>query len=1144
MRALHNSRGSRYRLPYGAVPQGGAVTLTVDVWDDPGTQATIRTWVDGTGEAFYPMELVEKGDDGRLTFGGEVPADELGIVWYSFLLEGSDGSVRYYGAREGRTGGVGQMYDYMPPSFQITVYKPREVTPDWYKEGMVYQIFPDRYRRGADWRERTEEALSQDRSGVPRVLVEDWDTPPSYQRDDSGHIKVWEFYGGTLEGVREDLDRIREMGFTAIYLNPIFEAQSNHRYDTGDYMRIDPMLGDEEGFRRLCDEAREKGISIILDGVFNHTGVDSRYFNKYGNYDSVGAWQSADSPYRPWYLMHEDGTYTCWWGVDDLPDTDKANPEWQEFVYGDDGVVAHWLRAGARGWRLDVADELNDPFIAGIKAAEDRVAPDALLLGEVWEDASNKQAYGELRHYLCGEELDSAMNYPFREALLHYLLGEWGAEEMAERMATLKENYPPEAFYATLNLLGSHDRTRLFTILGGAPDKDSLTDEQRRDYRLSDGQRGLAKGRLWLAALVQMCSPGVPCVYYGDEAGVEGYTDPYNRAPYPWGNEDPDAKTIYRNAMDLRRRLPILVDGGFEPFSLGPDVYGFWRTPADGEGTERVCVLVNRSLSDVHEARLPAVAPVCDDLVSGVAPAREGDEVVVRLPQLGSAVLYFHEPSELVKPMERGLGVFAHITSLPREEGPGTFGPEAYDFVDWLARCHQRYWQVLPLNPTDAFGSPYAGFSAFAGNTALVDRRGKSFEELFEAWEAKGTEGLPEGLAGRSRSVAETFTKQAFDAFCDKNGAWLWPVACFLAVRDAEAAGDIEVDPGVVVDEDGEPVLDEDGKEQPRPLASVQWQEWPEPYRTYSAALLEDKVLAERVRFHAFNQWLFEVQWDGIHRYANGRGVSVIGDMPMYVSEDSSDTWSRPEVFNLGADGRKKESAGVPPDALAPEGQLWGNPTYNWTYLADHGFDWWIERLRRAFELYDYVRLDHFVGFQNYYSVPAGKKATEGRWIAGPGLALFERATKEFGPLPMVAEDLGTITPAIRGLVAQCGFPGMDVLEFDGGDLRRGHTPVPGKVVYTSTHDTDTLLGFMTEAYGIGDANEARTASEQVMADALKSDAAVVMMPLQDVMGLGTEARMNVPGKAEGNWRWQAKADDLSYSEPLLRLLTEESRRV
>ena len=446
--------------------------------------------------------------------------------------------------------------------------------------------------------------------------------------------------------------------------------------------------------------------------------------------------------------------------------------------------------------------------------------------------------------------------------------------------------------------------------------------------------------------------------------------------------------------------------------------------------------------------------------------------------------------------------------------------------MDWLERCHQGYWQVLPVNPTDSFGSPYAGLSAFAGNTALVDGCGRTLEGLWEAWEAKGVAGLPAGLAGRGRVDERVFTEARLSAFSEANADWLDPYCAFMAVRDAVAAGEVAVDA-------------DDGV----PLESVAWQDWPARYREYSPALLDDPVLAGRVGFHRFCQWVFQEQWDGLKAYANDCGVSLIGDMPMYVSEDSADTWANREVFNLGEDGRKDESAGVPPDAFAPEGQLWGNPTYDWGRLADDGYGWWVERLRRAFGLYDYVRLDHFVGFENYYSVPAGKKATEGRWLPGPGKALFERAAEVFGPLPVIAEDLGTITPAIRGLVAQCGFPGMDVLEFADADLRGGYAPTPGKVAYTSTHDTDTLLGFVRSAYGIADDNEALTVAERIMADALRSDTRVVMMPLQDVMGLGTEARMNVPGQAEGNWRWQADAEGLASAEPLLRLLTEESGR-
>ena len=295
-------------------------------------------------------------------------------------------------------------------------------------------------------------------------MVDDWSTPPAYDKDENGRIKRWDFYGGTLEGVREKLRYLKDLGVTVIYLNPIFEAASNHRYDTGDYMAIDPMLGDEESFRRLCVDAEEMGISVILDGVFNHTGCDSRYFNKYGNYpDSVGAYQSTDSVYRSWYTFHDDGTYDSWWGVDDLPAINENDPSYHEFICGREGVVRRWLRDGARGWRLDVADELPDSFIADIKHAVLAEKPDGLLIGEVWEDASNKTAYGSLRQYFEGSELDGTMNYPLREGLLAFMRNEIGAQELTRRLEQLGENYPVQALYSELNRLGGHDRERLVT---------------------------------------------------------------------------------------------------------------------------------------------------------------------------------------------------------------------------------------------------------------------------------------------------------------------------------------------------------------------------------------------------------------------------------------------------------------------------------------------------------------------------------------------------------------------------------------------------------------------------------------------------------------------------------------------------------
>ena len=401
MKLIHNSRRSEYRVPFGAVVAGTTVHLTLRVEDADASflVGEVRTWVDERGEELIPMALGENN-----TLVADIPCPETCILWYSFRVTCTDGSQLNVGAREGSTGGEAVTYMGRTdvPSFQITVYKHRKTRPAWYERGIVYQIFPDRYARDKRWLERAQAVVDKPRKGPGKHLVMDWDKPPVYERNEDKSIKSWDFYGGSLEGIRQDLPRLHAMGVTAIYLNPIFEAQSNHRYDTGDYLRIDPMLGTEEDFRRLAASARELGISLILDGVFNHTGDDSLYFNRFGNYPGTGAWQSEDSPWRDAYCWNEDGTYSSWWGIENMPDLNEKSDRVRELLLGENGVVRTWLRAGARGWRLDVADELSDELIEDIKTAVLEERPDGLLLGEVWEDASNKLAYGKLQQVPAG----------------------------------------------------------------------------------------------------------------------------------------------------------------------------------------------------------------------------------------------------------------------------------------------------------------------------------------------------------------------------------------------------------------------------------------------------------------------------------------------------------------------------------------------------------------------------------------------------------------------------------------------------------------------------------------------------------------------------------------------------------------------
>ena len=1143
MRAKHVTFDRAYRTPFGALPLGESATLSIDVWDEPEASAELHLWVEdeaeenGGHEKLVPMERSsEPAPDGGVRFTVSYTPKRADVLWYSFNVTAANGDIWRYGAREGSQIGEGAFAYGVPPSFQITVYdRKREVLPTWYKDAIVYQIFPDRFARDDDWRERAEKALAVPHEGIPRRIVDDWNTYPNYDRRPNGDIGSWDMYGGSLEGIRGKLDYLESMGITALYLNPIFMAQSNHRYDTADYLQIDPMLGTKEDFERLCADAAKHGISIILDGVFNHTGRDSRYFNYFGNYPEKGAYQGEDLPYRNWYNFKEDGTYGGWWGNPDLPEVNENDAAYREFICGENGVVRSWLRAGARGWRLDVADELPDDFICDIKAAALAEKPDALLIGEVWEDATNKHAYGKLRKYFQGDELDGTMNYPLRHAILDFLTLRTTAGECVDLMEQLCENYPAEPYLSCLTLLGSHDRIRLLTILGDSPHRSSLSEDERYSYRLPEDKKSLAVSRLWVATLLQMTLPGVPCVYYGDEAGLEGYADPYCRAPYPWDDVDVNCRTIYRNAIAIRKAASPLANGSFKPFAVGDDVLGFWRIGGNADDDTVCCILANRSLSNSHVVSVPVCGEVADDIVSGrevkIVDAQRGTANSAAVPTrcdndpdhdaevflwpLGTAVIYFHDKKRLQAPMDHAMGVVAHITSVPNEvddlttpvEGdkvnrPGTLGEPAKRFVDYLAAAGQRYWQVLPVNPTDEFGSPYAGLSAFAGNPMLVEG-------------LAGSEGIDgEGLA----ELAARPDTSEYLAFVEKNRSWLIPYATFRAIKAQR-------------------------EEQA-------WQTWPEELREYSPELSELPELAERIHLECQTPWEVQRQWDELHEYAASKGVKLIGDLPMYVSADSSDVWSERELFCLDETGKPNKLAGAPPDPFAAEGQLWGNPTYDWSHMRATGYDWWMRRLGRMFELYDFVRLDHFLGFSSYYVIPQGKGAVDGAWHFGPGIEMFRTAYNKFGPLPVIAEDLGIITPAVRALVASTGFPGMDVVQFYDGDVREGYKPAPGKMAYSGTHDTQTLLGWCEQhffggdpANAMGDERAVRLADD-LMRKTLGSEATVAMVPLQDVLGLDDASRMNVPGVSEGNWSWQATSEQLEASQERLRRLAEESHRL
>ncbi|MDF2571650.1 MAG: malQ: 4-alpha-glucanotransferase, partial [Sporomusa sp.] len=536
---LHDSHNNDYRSPFGAVSCHTRITLRLLVaaphhYGVPPVEAVLlRLWQDGSGETISEMRLIEDQSGQRLYEAVITASDTPGVIWYYFIVR-QGGQNYYYGNNEEETGGVGQILDYPPPSYQISTYHQGTVTPRWFKHAIVYQIFLDRFCNG-----QPEGKILNPRPGS--LLHADWQDTPVYTRDmDTGAILAYDFFGGNIAGVIAKLPYLESLGITAIYFNPVFAATSNHKYDTADYKTIDPMFGDNELFADLCAKAKERGIAVILDGVFSHTGSDSIYFNQDGSYDSVGAYQSQDSPYYSWYKFTEyPNQYEAWWGVGTLPNVKEEDPSYQDFIIeGPDSVLKQWLKLGIKGWRLDVADELPEGFLRNFYKTLKETEPEAILIGEVWEDASKKVAYGFLRQYFDGTELDAVMNYPFRKIVLDFMLG-WRNAQMVHRdLYSLYENYPKENFYANLNIIGSHDVPRILTLLGEAPPEGSHSRLAAFKYTLSPEQRALGLARLKLVVLWQMTFPGAPCIYYGDEAGVEGYSDPLNRRTYPWGREE------------------------------------------------------------------------------------------------------------------------------------------------------------------------------------------------------------------------------------------------------------------------------------------------------------------------------------------------------------------------------------------------------------------------------------------------------------------------------------------------------------------------------------------------------------------------------------------------------------------------------
>ncbi|MFC7060967.1 glycoside hydrolase family 13 protein [Halobacillus seohaensis] len=593
----HNSFHTKFREPFGAAPNGSNVTLTIDIHNHYDVSRVVLHHIHDKSDQEYTQDMDLYSEEHQF-FSYETTVEMPNtpqLVWYYFEII-TDEETLYYGRVNIEESGEGVIYEQVPPSWQITVYDPSYETPKWWKHATMYQIFPDRFNIGGE--------LDLNKAPKSSVMHTHWENDPYYIRDEDGGVVRWDFFGGNLEGIIKKLDYIKSLGISVIYLNPIFEAESNHRYDTGDYHKVDPLLGTKEDFEKLIEEAAERGLEIMLDGVFSHTGSNSKYFNKRNEYDTLGAYQSKDSPFYSWYQFHNyPDEYEAWWGVGTLPTLNKEDQSYQHFLVHDkDSVIKTWQRAGMKHWRLDVADELTDDLIKKIYLQLKRNNESSVLLGEVWEDASNKKAYGKRRDYLLGGVLDSVMNYPLRELMLGFIKGEVDAYFVHRRLLTLSEHYPKSYFYSVMNMLSSHDVERIKTLLDGfIPVEFS---DERRSRIIQAQVKALS---LWLYSF-----PGVPSLYYGDEAGVTGEGDPDNRKPFPWGREEQELVEWYQTIGQWRKEHQAIRTGAWTPHALHEDVFAFERSTTNGVDhfgdetkEEHMIYLMNRNVEKEVKISLP-----------------------------------------------------------------------------------------------------------------------------------------------------------------------------------------------------------------------------------------------------------------------------------------------------------------------------------------------------------------------------------------------------------------------------------------------------------------------------------------------------------------------------------------------------------
>lgn len=624
MLPIYDCFSEDYKSPFGAVERGTECCFTLKFPEDTVVEEPVLVvFRPGFKERFIHLEYCGS-EEGYKSYSCKYTPSDTGLHHYYFSL--LINRNRHYVKKSGASHGVIDNGDL----FQLTVYSEGMTTPEWLKGGVMYQIFPDRFAKSGE---------SHENVPFDRKIHSDWNDTPDWKPDSRGTITNSDYFGGDLKGIEQKLDYLSDLGVTVIYLNPIFEAHENHRYCTADYSKIDPLLGTEEDFISLCRAADRRGIKIILDGVFSHTGADSIYFNKNGRYgENEGAFKNPESPFREWYSFSQyPNVYESWWGITTLPNVNENNPAYTEYICGEGGILQKWIDLGAAGWRLDVADELPDLFIDNLNKSVKSKGEDKVIYGEVWEDATNKESYGVRRRYLIGGQLDSVMNYPFKEAVLNYVKS-GDARSFVDGVMTIVEHYPKPCTDILMNFLSTHDTERAITRLAG-DDVGWNGREWQAERYLTDSQYVYGIALMKCAMVLQFFLPGIPSIYYGDEAGQEGYKDPFNRRTYPWGRENLELVEFTKELGSIRRRVKAFARGNIRFIEVTKDFAIFSRE--DKEIGEKAIVLMNKSKKLLEKS----ISELCGEGSTEVIHGSEGDGNI-RVSPFGYGVIRVTYPTE------------------------------------------------------------------------------------------------------------------------------------------------------------------------------------------------------------------------------------------------------------------------------------------------------------------------------------------------------------------------------------------------------------------------------------------------------------------------------------------------------------------